>query len=55
MVAKNLKFGEEVEQVVSDTRWVSSMYRLKKFHFVSGGLVLIYCISLLAKYFHFDS
>ena len=42
MVVKNLKFGEEVEQVVSDTRWVSSMYRLKKFHFVSRGLVLIY-------------
>ena len=55
MVAKNLKFGEEVEQVVSETRWVSSMYRLKKFHFVSRVLFLIYCISLLAKYFLFNS
>ena len=55
MVLKSLKFGEEVEQVVSDTRWVSSMYRSKKFHFVSGGLILTYCISLLAKYFHFNS
>ena len=51
MVAKNLKFGEEVEQVVSDTRWVSSMYRLKKFHFVSRVLFLIYCISLFDKIF----
>ena len=53
MVLRNLKFGEEVEQVVRDTRWVSSMYRLKKFHFVSGGLFLIYCTSLLVKYFQF--
>ena len=54
MVAKNLKFGEEVEQVVSETRWVSSMYPLKKFHFVSRVLFLIYCISLLAKCFLFN-